>query len=454
MRGRVRVVCIGFDAHRAYPIRLGAARAQERFGVEVDVEVLDREEAGTLDPESAAQLARTADAVFVAALTEERFLPAARALAGSAPRFYPSAPNLFEISAMARVPGLALDDPGAAGALAAAAAACAAAGKPVPPVPGLVATVLPQAAHLVPEDQPELRRLGRVLQALLNLSPENAALAFAAVAHEAEPGQIPDPGWPEIYPACGFWHPDAGVFARWAEFEAALERRWRGRERVGRALVVVFSTQVTGGNDAHLRSLIAALERRGIEAVPWFGALDAAGEVGEVLKVPAIDLVINASGFTLTGTHGQPNIAGDVELLRRWDVPHLNAVPLLFQSLEQWEREPVGLLPMAVAMQVAVPELEAALAPRVFAGRAADDDRMAATAQADRVAAHAARLIQLRTRPNREKRVAIVLFACRRTPVPSGQRPTSMCSLRSMRSSRGCGRRATRSTCRPMPASC
>ncbi len=410
MQRKVRVVCVGFDAHRVHPIRLAVTEARERFGVDVDLNVLEREEAADLGAVEAARLGGSADAVFVAALTEERFLPVARAMADAAPRFYPSAPNLFEISAMARVPGLALEDPGAAGVLALAARVCAEGGRPVPPVPGLIATVLPQVAHVLPGNPPELRRMGRVLQAMLNLSPGNAALAFAAVAHEADPGQFPDPGWPEIYPACGFWHPDLGIFARWEEFEAALGQLWQGRERSGRALVVVFSTQVTGGNDAHLRALVAELEGRGIQAVPWFGALDAAGAVDEVLRVPGIDVVVNASGFTLTGTHGQPNVAGDVELLARWGVPHLNAVPLLFQSVEGWKREPVGLFPMAVAMQVAVPEMEGALAPRVFAGRADGDDRMVATEQAERIAAHASRLIGLRNLPNREKRVAIVLF--------------------------------------------
>jgi magnesium chelatase subunit H len=407
----LRCVLFGFDSHRALPVRAGVEKARELYGLTVEAACYDREALLERSLEEAAALARAADAVFVASLADDAYLEHARVLAANCERFYPSAPNTLDIAGMARVPGLRLDDPAAMGVLAQAAGAMAAAGKPVPPFPGLIATVLPQVAHLLPAELTAVRSLGRVLQAMLNLSPENVALAFAAIAAEQGFDGVADPGWPEVFPACGFWHPRVGLAATWPEFEARRAAVSASPGAAGRVLLVVFSTQVTSGNHAHLDALIEALEREGLDVVPWFGALDAAGRVDEVLQVPGIDLVVNASGFTLTGTHGQPNVTGDVQLLSAWDVPQVNAVPLLFQTVESWLENPMGLAPMAMAMQVAVPELEAALAPRVLAGRTEEDDRMEAVdGNLQRIARHARRLVELRKRSNAEKRVAIILF--------------------------------------------
>ncbi len=78
--------------------------------------------------------------------------------------------------------------------------------------------------------------------------------------------------------------------------------------------------------------------------------------------------MLNATGFTLTGSHGQPNIAGDVAFLSASDVPHLAAVPLFQQTLQEWAASAVGLTPVQTAMQIAIPELEGAAAPIVIAG--------------------------------------------------------------------------------------
>ncbi len=411
MGRKIRVVCVGYDAHRVYPLRQGTTLAKERFGVRVSLEVHERDALAGVTPEEARALAEGRDAVLVAALTDDRMAAAARAMAEATGIFLPSAPNTLEIAALARLGGYRLEDPAAQGDLARAAAALAAAGRPVPPFPGVFAQVLPQVAHLLPGELDGLRRLGKILQALLNLSPGNAAIAFAAIAHELDAGQVGDPGWPEVYPACGFWHPLTGIHATWEQFESALGAARPRRGWAGRALLVTFSTQITSGNDAHLRALVEALEDAGIEVIPWFGALDAAGRVDEVQKIPGLDVVINASGFTLTGTHGQPNVTGDVALLSAWGTPQVNAVPLLFQGIGAWQQDRLGLAPVAVAMQVAIPELEAALAPRVYAGRSEADDRMVPLdLQVRRIAAHVARIVRLRRVPNSEKRVAIVLF--------------------------------------------
>lgn len=244
--------------------------------------------------------------------------------------------------------------------------------------------------------QPEA--LGRVTQALQNLSPANARIALQTLLWALRPGTEPEPPWPERYPRGGFWHPRTGF--------APAPPPPTGNPRVG---LVCFRPHVISGDDAHLRALVAALEAEGLEVVPWFGTLDA---LPQRPALPGVQLWINASGFTLMGSHARPDVEGDVALLRQLDTPCLSPVPLFGQSLQQWQANRLGLAPMQVAMQVAIPELEGAIAPVLFAGRDEATDAFAPLPeQVGRIARLTRRYVDLRRAPNREKRIAIPLFA-------------------------------------------
>jgi magnesium chelatase subunit H len=51
-------------------------------------------------------------------------------------------------------------------------------------------------------------------------------------------------------------------------------------------------------------------------------------------------------------------------------VPYIAAHPIEFQSLQQWGASRQGLLPIEATMMVAIPELDGAVLPSVFGGRA------------------------------------------------------------------------------------
>lgn len=50
-------------------------------------------------------------------------------------------------------------------------------------------------------------------------------------------------------------------------------------------------------------------------------------------------------------------------------MPYIVALPLVFQTTEEWLISTLGLHPIQVALQVALPELDGGMEPIVFSGR-------------------------------------------------------------------------------------
>ncbi|MDZ7599704.1 MAG: cobaltochelatase subunit CobN [Desulfobacterales bacterium] len=61
--------------------------------------------------------------------------------------------------------------------------------------------------------------------------------------------------------------------------------------------------------------------------------------------------------------------AAAVEALAALDVPYIAAHPLEFQTLGQWAASAAGLGPVETTMLIALPEIDGATNPTVFAGR-------------------------------------------------------------------------------------
>ena len=45
------------------------------------------------------------------------------------------------------------------------------------------------------------------------------------------------------------------------------------------------------------------------------------------------------------------------------------ALPLVFQTTQEWEKSDLGLHPVQVALQIAIPELDGAIEPIILSGR-------------------------------------------------------------------------------------
>jgi cobaltochelatase CobN len=127
---------------------------------------------------------------------------------------------------------------------------------------------------------------------------------------------------------------------------------------------------------------------------------------------PLVDAVINLQIFTINGGP----YGGDVEPTRKL---FLDSGCLLFNGLigymvrfSDWRRDPRGLLPLEVVTSVALPEIDGAVEP-IISATLDDTEKTDIVVLEERVRRKAARIakwIQLRYKPNGEKKVAIVIY--------------------------------------------
>ena len=85
--------------------------------------------------------------------------------------------------------------------------------------------------------------------------------------------------------------------------------------------------------------------------------------------VADIDALVSLTGFSLVGGPAYNDSDAAVQQLKALDVPYIAAHPLEFQTLEQWTDSSQGLGPIETTMLIALPELDGATTPTVFAGR-------------------------------------------------------------------------------------
>jgi len=202
---------------------------------------------------------------------------------------------------------------------------------------------------------------------------------------------------PVLLPDKGIWHPLADQV-----FESVDDYlRWYNKEHCPAAGidpnavtvgVIVQKSHINTKDECHYVSMIAELEARGSKVIVIYsGGLDFSGPVNEyfynsmgVSQGEAIvDSVINLTGFALVGGPASQDHDKAVEVLNNLNRPYLCAVPLVFQSFEEWKASELGLHPIQVALQVSLPEIDGAIEPVIYGGREGNTGR--SVPMADRV---------------------------------------------------------------------
>jgi magnesium chelatase subunit H len=125
-----------------------------------------------------------------------------------------------------------------------------------------------------------------------------------------------------------------------------------------------------------------------------------------------VDAAVSLTGFALVGGPARQDHPKAIETLKKLNRPYMVALPLVFQTTQEWEESDLGLHPVQVALQIAIPELDGAIEPIVLSGR--DDATGKAHTLQDRVDAIAGRAIRwakLRLKPKSEKKLAITVFS-------------------------------------------
>ena len=181
--------------------------------------------------------------------------------------------------------------------------------------------------------------------------------------------------------------------------------------------IILQKSHINTKDDTHYVSLISELESRGARVVCIYsGGLDFSGPVEEFFYdsngKPVVDSIINLTGFALVGGPASQDHAKAVKVLSDLNRPYLCAVPLVFQSFEEWQTSELGLHPIQVALQISLPEIDGAIEPIIYAGREGATGR--SVPLADRVSLLADRSLKwsnLRRKENKDKKLAITIFS-------------------------------------------
>jgi len=181
--------------------------------------------------------------------------------------------------------------------------------------------------------------------------------------------------------------------------------------------IILQKSHINTKDDTHYVSLIAELESRGARVVPIYsGGLDFSGPIEDYMYDASgktiVDTVINLTGFALVGGPASQDHKKAAQVLKKLNVPYMCAVPLVFQSFEEWQSSELGLHPIQVALQVSLPEIDGAIEPIIYAGREGATGR--SVPLADRVNLLADRALKwsnLRKKENKDKKIAVTIFS-------------------------------------------
>ncbi len=283
---------------------------------------------------------------------------------------------------------------------------------------------LPKVMRFIPGTAQDARTYFLGLQYWLAGSDENMANLvrmlvgrYAAGERLALRGTV-SAAPPVVYPDVGLYHPRAP--GRVVERLDALPLSGPADEAAGTVGLLLLRSYLISGNAAHYDGVIAAMEAEGLRVVPAFASgLDQRPAIERFFMrdgVPTVQAVVSLTGFSLVGGPAYNDSRAAEEVLARLDVPYVSATPVEFQTLEQWQDDPRGLLPVEATMMVALPELDGAICPMTYGGRSTgaggerSRDMVAHEERAATLAARVAGLVALRRTARAKRRVALVLF--------------------------------------------
>ena len=228
---------------------------------------------------------------------------------------------------------------------------------------------------------------------------------------------------PVVYPDQGIWHPLAPQMfedlQHYLDWHAARPDRLPQHEDGPWIGLVLQRSHLVTGDDAHYVALVQELEFRGARVIPVFcGGLDFSQPVRSYFFDPAnprealVDAAVSLTGFALVGGPARQDHPRAIETLKALNRPYMVALPLVFQTTREWQASDLGLHPVQVALQIAIPELDGAIEPIVLSGR--DDATGKAHTLQDRVNCIAERAIgwvNLRRKACADKKLAITVFS-------------------------------------------
>lgn len=287
---------------------------------------------------------------------------------------------------------------------------------------------LPKVLKYLPSDKAQdARAYIMSLQFWLGGSPENLENFFKMIAGSYVPAlketklEFVDP---VVYLDTGIWHPlapcmydDVKEYLNWYGTRKDANEKLKNPNAPVIGIALQRSHIVTG-DDGHYVAVVMELEARGAKVVPIFsGGLDFSTPVERFLYDPItkkslVDAVISLTGFALVGGPARQDHPRAIQALSKLDVPYIVALPLVFQTTEEWLISTLGLHPIQVALQVALPELDGGLEPIVFSGRDARTGKSHALhKRVEQLCTRAIKWAQLKRIAKEDKKIAITVFS-------------------------------------------
>ncbi|WVZ87659.1 hypothetical protein U9M48_034265 [Paspalum notatum var. saurae] len=272
---------------------------------------------------------------------------------------------------------------------------------------------LPKVLKYLPSDKAQDARLYILsLQFWLGGSPDNLQNFLKMIAGSYVPAlkgagiKYDDP---VLYLDAGIWHPlaptmyeDVKEYLNWYGTRRDTNDRLKDPNAPVIGLVLQRSHIVTG-DDGHYVAVIMELEAKGAKVIPIFaGGLDFSGPtqrflVDPVTGKPFVNAVVSLTGFALVGGPARQDHPKAIAALQKLDVPYIVALPLVFQTTEEWLNSTLGLHPIQVALQVALPEL--------------DGKSHALHKRVEQLCTRAIRWAELKKKTKEEKKLAITVFS-------------------------------------------
>ncbi|WP_068401499.1 cobaltochelatase subunit CobN [Kribbia dieselivorans] len=199
------------------------------------------------------------------------------------------------------------------------------------------------------------------------------------------------------------------------------------RERAGsratalpRVGILYYRAHEVSGNSAFAHALADAVDATGhATGVPIFaGSLRSAPDdlYTALGTLDALVVTVLAAGGSVpaSASAGGDDEAWDVERLAALDIPVLQGLSLT-TSRAEWEASDDGVTPLDSATQIAIPEFDGRIITAPFSFKELDEQGLphyvADPERADRVARIAVNHARLRTTPNADKKLALVLSA-------------------------------------------
>ncbi len=222
---------------------------------------------------------------------------------------------------------------------------------------------------------------------------------------------------PRNYPEVGLWHPEMKGEHGITESLAALPTSGAA----GTVGVLLGRSYLLADNVAHYVAVVRAFEQRGLRTIPAFAsALDARPAIEKYFLDAngrsRVDCVVSLTGFSLVGGPAYNDAIAAQATLSQLDVPYFCLQTLEFQSTPEWQNDPRGLNPLQATLQVAIPELDGAIGPTVFAGKVGsakgveNAESLPITERVETMADRVAKMIRMRRTARAERKVAVVLF--------------------------------------------